>query len=208
MWAPEITVLGIKESHRAPGSSSQDTDGDQNSGVIWRGSSGRMLTESSARPQSRHSMVYSWGRKRGGWKKGGCHSPAPPQGNLSQIRYPIPDCNQSQGISFPAPLAPLSPFSSHLLHRRCARNEEWGSQAPAITHIPMPGELGFPHKAQTSAGGTPGSPGHRDEALNPSRLCPREGGNQPVEGWVWNSRSRVRKGFWGTRHKPGSHPLH
>lgn len=140
LWSPGVTVPGIQGSPRAPGSSSQDTHGDQNSGVIWRGSSGRMLTESSARPQSRHSMVYSWGKEKGGgWKKGGCHGPAPPQGNLSQIRYPIPDCNQSQGISFPAPLAPLRPFSSGLLHRRCARNEEWGSQPPPITHIPMPG---------------------------------------------------------------------
>lgn len=116
---------------------------------------------------------------------------------MSQIRYLIPDCNQSQGISFPAPAAPLCPFSSHLRHRRCARNEEWGSQPPAITHIPMSGELGFPHKAWTSAEGTPGSPEHRDAALNPLRLCPRKGGNQPVEGRVWNSRGRAGKGFWG-----------
>lgn len=69
--SPKISVPGIPGSHRTPGSSSRNTHGDQNSGVIWRGSSGRMLMESSARPQSRHSMVYSWGKEKGGAGKKG-----------------------------------------------------------------------------------------------------------------------------------------
>lgn len=73
---PINTVPGIQGSPRAPESSSWDTHGDQNSGVIWRGSSGRMLMESSARPQSRHSMVYSWGKEKGGGlEKGGLPQP-------------------------------------------------------------------------------------------------------------------------------------
>lgn len=95
----------------------------QKSGVIWRGSSGRMLTESSARPHSRHSMVYSWSRTR--CRKGAQATLSPPsttKGNLSWGRHLIPDCNQIAGdcISHPPPapcppLAARSPFSSALL---------------------------------------------------------------------------------------------
>lgn len=78
----------------------------QKSGVIWRGSSGRMLTESSARPHSRHSMVYSWSRTR--CRKGAQATLSPPsttKGNLSWGRHLIPDCNQIAGdcISPPPP---------------------------------------------------------------------------------------------------------
>ena len=99
---PRLCV--VESGEGGPGAhrdSCRDTNWLQNSGVIWRGSSGRMLMESSARPQSRHSMVYSCG---GTGEGGDCHSHALPQpcsghsqGNPS--RNPILDCNQTWGGS-------------------------------------------------------------------------------------------------------------
>lgn len=94
-----------REVQGAPRDSCRDTNRLQKRGVIWRGSSGRMLMESSARPQSRHSMVYSCGGT-GERDGGGCHSRALPQPhsghsqrNQSRSRHLILDCNQTWGGS-------------------------------------------------------------------------------------------------------------
>lgn len=204
---PEITVPGVQGSPRAPGSSSRDTHGDQNSGVIWRGSSGRMLMESSARPQSRHSMVYSWGKEKGGaGKRGAATALLPHRETRARSGTRSPIAIRARGSRFQPHQLPCALFPDV-----CCIGDVPGMRNGGHSPLPSPtfscpGELSFPHKAWTSAGGTPCSPEHRDAALNPSRLCPRKGGNRPLEGRVWNSRSRAEKGFWGTRDKPGSHP--
>lgn len=89
---------------RCDGFATQDSCWDtkqlQKRGVIWRGSSGRMLMESSARPQSRHSMVYSCG---GTGHRGGAVTAVPQPGKPELKPAPDPlDCNQSWGgILFP-----------------------------------------------------------------------------------------------------------
>lgn len=87
----------------------------QKSGVIWRGSSGRMLMESSARPHSRHSMVYSCSgtQPRGALRLLG-PSPTPQRrwGNPSRSwgRHPIPRLQSDRGgLSFIPPWDPISP---------------------------------------------------------------------------------------------------
>lgn len=116
---PWLCTLGSGEG--GPGAqrdSCRDTNRLQKRGVIWRGSSGRMLMESSARPQSRHSMVYSCGGTGGGELPQPClPQPSSPAGKPEPEPAPDPQLQPDlEGISFRppgrAPSAPLSPFSS------------------------------------------------------------------------------------------------
>lgn len=108
VWAPGIAAPGISQSpwKLIPGHSRGSEERGHLARVV-RQDADRIL--GTATQQAQHGVFLGQGNGGAG-KRGGCPSPAPPQGNQSRIRYPIPDCNQSQGISFPAPAAPPEPF--------------------------------------------------------------------------------------------------
>lgn len=108
---PPSASSAVPQLRGAHGERGRGTDGLQKSGVIWRGSSGRMLMESSARPHSRHSMVYSCSgtRPRGFQAALSLPDSSPPLGKPEPGPAPDPRLQSDRGGSCFIPRDPISP---------------------------------------------------------------------------------------------------